>query len=118
MREIRIDLSSDNCSPVVFGGYAGEHNETKVIIKLPNRMLTNDITKYQFVFKNSENKLLLDNAVDTSDISNGNISSMLTEEQTIGECLILNVTAVAETNGAIMRKAKTPVVFLKVRGSV
>lgn len=116
MREIRIDLSDDKCSPKVFGGYVGEHNETKVIIKLPDRMLTDDITEYQFVFKNSENKVQLDNPVDVSDINNGNISSLLTEEQTTGECLILNVTAIVETNGIVTRRAKTPIVSLKVRG--
>ena len=115
MREVYIELSDEKCSPVVFGGYIGEHNETKVIVKLPDRMLTDDITKYQFAFKNSENKLQLENVVDISDIDNGNISSMLTEEQTIGGCLILSVTAIVEENGIIMRKAKTPIVSLKVR---
>lgn len=115
MREIYVDLSDDKCSPVVFGGYIGEHNATKVIIKLPNRMLTNDITKYQFVFKNSENKLQTDNVVDISDIHNGNISSMLTEEQTTSGCLILSITAIVEENDIITRKAKTPIVSLKVR---
>ena len=113
MREIHVDLSNDNCSPVVFGGYIGEHNATKVILKLPHRMLTNDITKYQFVFKNSENELQLNNLVDTSDINNGNISTMLTESQTTGGCLILSVTAIVEINGVIIRKAKTPIVSLK-----
>ena len=118
MRNIYIDLSNDMCAPKVFGGYVGEHNETKVIIKLPPRMLTNDITKYQCVFKNSENELQLDNIVDVSDISNGNVSTLLTEDQTTGECLILSVTAIVETNGTIIRKAKTPTISLKVRDSV
>ena len=116
MREIRVDLSDDKCSPVVFGGYVGEHNETKVIIKLPNRMLTNDITKYQFVFKNSKNEIQSDNTVELSDISNGNISTLLTEDQTVGDCLILNIVATVEKNGTVTRRAKTPIVSLKVRG--
>ena len=118
MREIRVDLSDDKCSPVVFGGYIGEHNETKVIIKLPDRMLTNDITKYQFVFKNPKNEVQSDNIVELSDINNGNISTLLTEDQTIGNCLILSVVASVEENGTIIRRAKTPIVSLKVRGSV
>lgn len=116
MREVFIDLSDDKCSPVVFGGFIGEHNETKVIIKLPDRMLTNDITKYQFVFKNSKNEVQLDNPVDLSDIRNGNVSSLLTEEQTVGNCLILSAVAIVEENGTIIRRAKTPIVSLKVRG--
>ena len=116
MREIYVDLSDDKCSPVVFGGYLGEHNETKVIIKLPNRMLTNDITKYQFVFKNYKNEIWSDNVVDLSDINNGNVSTMLTEDLTVGNCLILSVTATVEKNGTIDRRAKTPIVSLKVRG--
>ena len=116
MREIYIDLSDDKCSPVVFGGYIGEHNETKVIIKLPNRMLTNDITNYKFVFKNSKNEIQSDNVVDCSDINNGNISTMLTEEQTVGNCLILSVTAIVEEGGIVKRRAKTATISLKVRG--
>lgn len=115
MREVYIDLSDDKCSPVVFGGYIGEHNETKVIIKLPDRMLTNDITKYQFVFKNSKNEVQSDNIVELFDINNGNISTLLTKEQTIGDCL-MSVTAIVEEGDIIMRRAKTPIVSLKVRG--
>lgn len=116
MREVFIDLSGDKCSPVVFGGYIGEHNETKVIIKLPDRMLTNDITKYQFVFKNSKNEVQSDNHVDLSDIQNGNISTLLSEDQTVGNNLILSATAIVEENGIVTRRAKTPIVSLKVRG--
>ena len=116
MREIYIDLSDDRCSPVVFGGYIGEHNETKVIIKLPDRMLTHDITKYQFVFKNSKNEIQSDNIVDLSDMNNGNISTMLTENQTVGNCLLLSITATVEKDGVLDRRAKTPIVSLKVRG--
>ena len=45
MREIYIDLSNDNYlqQPKVFGGYEGEHNEKKLIVTLPSRLLTNDI---------------------------------------------------------------------------
>lgn len=115
MREISIDLSDDKCSPVVFGGYVGEHNETKVVIKLPDRMLTNDITEYKFVFKNSKNEVQSDNTVELSDINSGNVSTLLTEDQTIGGCLILSVTAIAKDNGIVTRRAKTPIVSLKVR---
>jgi len=116
MREVYVDLSDDKCSPVVFGGHIGEHNETKVIIKLPDRILTNDITKYQFVFKNSKNEIQSDNTVELSDINNGNISTLLTAKQTVGGYLICNVTAIAEENGIVKRRAKTPIVFLKVGG--
>ena len=115
MREIYIDLSDDKYSPVVFGGYIGEHNETKVIIKLPDRMLTNDITKYQFIFKNYKNEIQPDNVVDLSDINNGNVITLLTEEQTVGNCLIFSVTATVENGGIVERRAKTPIVSLKVR---
>lgn len=118
MRKIYIDLSDDKHSPVVFGGYVGEHNETKVIIKLPDRILTKDITEYKIIFKNSKNEVQSDNAVDLTDISNGNISTFLTEKQTVGDFLNFSVTAIAEKNGIVQRKAKTPIVSLKVRGSI
>lgn len=115
MREVFIDLSDDKCSPVVFGGFIGEHNETKVIIKLPDRMLTNDITKYQFVFKNSKNEIQSDNLVDLSDIRNGNISTKLIKEQMIGDYLFFNIAATVNKNGVVIRRAKTPIVSLKIR---
>ena len=118
MREIHIDLSNDRCSPEIFGGYIAEHNATKIIIKLPNRMLTSDITKYQFVFKNSINEIQSDNEVDLSDINNGYINALLTENQTIDNCLVLSVIAIVEENGTVMRKAKTPIISLKVRNSI
>ena len=118
MREIRIDLSNDRCSPEIFGGYIAEHNATKIIIKLPNRMLTSDITKYQFVFKNSINEIQSDNEVDLSDINNGYINALLTENQTIDNSLVLSVIAIVEENGTVMRKAKTPIISLKVRNSI
>ena len=118
MREIRIDLSDNKCSPVVFGGCAGEHNETKVIIKLPDRMLTDDITKYQFIIKNSKNEIQSDNVADLSDINNGNISTMLTKGRTVGGCLMLSVTASVEKNNIVERRAKTPIISLKVRDSI
>ena len=79
-------------------------------------MLTNDITKYQFVFKNSKNEVQSDNHVDLSDKQNGNISTLLSEDQTVGNNLILSVTATVEENGIVTRRAKTPIVSLKVRG--
>lgn len=118
MREIHIDLSNDKCSHAIFGGYIAEHNATKVIIKLPHRMLTSDITKYKFVFKNSINEIRSDNEVDLSDIKNGYISALLTENQTTDNSLALSVIAIVEENSIIMRKAKTPIVHLKVRDSI
>lgn len=118
MRNVHIDLSNDTCAPAVFSGYIGEHSETKIVIKLPPRMLTDDITKYQFVFRNSKNEIQKNNIVDVSDINNGNVSAMLTEKQTADGCLMLAVTAIVESGGVIIRRAKTPVILLKVRDSV
>ena len=115
MREIYIDLSEDICHSSIFGGYIGEHNETKITTKLPARMLTDDITKYQFIFKNYKNEIQPDNVVDLSDINNGNVSTLLTEEQTVGNCLIFSVTATVENGGIVERRTKTPIVSLKVR---
>lgn len=118
MREVYIDLSDDKCSPVVFGGYIGEHNETKVIVKLPNRMLTNDITKYQFIFKNSKNEIQSNNVIDISDIKHGKVSTLLTEHQTVDSYLLFNITAIVESEETIIRKAKTQTVSLKVRNGI
>jgi hypothetical protein len=81
-------------------------------------MVTNDIVEYKFVFKNSKNEVRSDNIVELSDINNGNISTMLTEEQTLGQYLTFNITATVEESGIVTRRAKTPTVSLKVRDSV
>ena len=47
MREIFLDLSDRNSNPVIFAGYEGEHNATKVTVILPQEMLnTNEITTF------------------------------------------------------------------------
>lgn len=52
MRIINIDLSQDSrCPQKVFGGNAREHNESKLIVKLPDRMIQNDISYYFFEFQ-------------------------------------------------------------------
>ena len=52
MRIINIDLSQDfRCPQKVFGGNAREHNESKLIVKLPDRMIQNDISYYFFEFQ-------------------------------------------------------------------
>ena len=52
MRIINIDLSQDTrCPQKVFGGNAREHNESKLIVKLPDRMIQNDISYYFFEFQ-------------------------------------------------------------------
>ena len=81
-------------------------------------MLTSDITKYQFVFKNSKNEVHVDNPVELSDINNGNISTLLTEDQTVGDCLVLSVIATVENNNVLTRRAKTPIISLKVRDNI
>ena len=58
MREIHIDLSSDSFlqQPNVFAGYAGEHNETVLKVKLPKRMIGIECSGYRFDFQTSEDK--------------------------------------------------------------
>ena len=52
MRLLSIDLSTDtNLVQKLFGGYEGEHNETRLEVKLPSRLLSNDATAYKFTFE-------------------------------------------------------------------
>ena len=56
MRYISIDLSSDNYlqQPQIFGGYAGEHNETVLQVIPPKRMTGVEYSDYRFDFQTSE----------------------------------------------------------------
>ena len=59
MRIIPIDMSSDRPTyPPIFGGYEGEHNETRLVVTLPERMLNENITKYRFVFETSYGEVI------------------------------------------------------------
>ena len=54
MRTVTIDFSADETRRIVsFGGYDGEHNETKLCAILPLRLLSEEVTQYRFVFTNS-----------------------------------------------------------------
>lgn len=54
MRILKIDLSNDSRSrQKFFGGHEGEHNETRLEVKLPERMIGEEIKEYRFIFETS-----------------------------------------------------------------
>ena len=76
MRVIPIDLSSDCKHPMkIFGGYNKEHNETKLVVSLPQRLLS-DVSYYYFDFYTVDNKHITSPNVLFSDVEDGNKISM------------------------------------------
>lgn len=119
MRYVSIDLSSDNHlqQPQVFGGYAGEHNETVLQVKLPPRMISGEYSGYRFDFQTSEDNKILSALIPISELNNGVLSFHLTDQLTIAGKLLFNVVATLSTGSTVSLTSKTNMVALYIGDS-
>ena len=118
MRIINIDLSQDytHTPQRIFGGNAGEHNESKVIVTLPNRLLREDISYYYFEFQTVLGEHITSSNIYKSNLNENKISITLWEQLThVSGDLIFCVCAVNidETN-KITIKGKTSYCLLQI----
>ena len=122
MREIHIDLSSDYYlqQPKVFGGYVGEHNESKLVVKLPNRMIRDDISYYYFEFQTVLGEHITSPNVYKNTLSADNAISIVLWEQLSPAAgnlkFCVNAIELGE-NGTVTIKGKTPVCTLYISES-
>lgn len=122
MREIHIDLSSDNYlqNPKVFGGYAGEHNESKLLVKLPDRMIRDDISYYYFEFQTVLGEHITSPNVYKNTLSTNNEISIVLWEQLLTSAgnlsFCINAINIGE-NGVVTVKGKTSVCTLYISES-
>ncbi len=111
MREVFIDLSSDNMRtiPTIIGGIRGEHNETSLVVTLPPRMLSDLVSYYYFKFETSSGESVTSPNVAKSSIVDSNKISISLWNQ-VTSCDFLKVNVVAETveNDNIVIIGKTP----------
>ena len=116
MRYVLIDLSSDNYlqQPQLFGGYAGEHNETVLQVILPKRMISVEYSDYCFDFQTSEDNRI---SIPASKLDNGILSCYLTEQITIAGKLLFNVVAHLSNKDTIELTSKTNMVALYIGDS-
>lgn len=116
MRYVLIDLSSDNYlqQPQLFGGYAGEHNETVLQVILPKRMISVEYSDYCFDFQTSEDNRI---SIPASKLDNGILSCHLTEQITIAGKLLFNVVAHLSNKDSIELTSKTNMVALYIGDS-
>lgn len=116
MRYINIDLSSDNYlqQPQIFGGYAGEHNETVLQVTLPQRMMGVEYSDYRFDFQTSEDNEI---PVPVSKLENGILSCHLTEQLTIAGKLLFNIVARKLDGKTVSLTSKTNMVNLYIGDS-
>ena len=119
MRNILIDLSSDNYleQPQIFGGYAGEHNETILQIKLPDRMIGTEYSGYRFDFQTSEDNKISSPLIPISELDNGVLSFHLTEQLTIAGKLFFNIAATLSNKDVVYLTSKTNMVALYIGDS-
>ena len=120
MRIVTVDLSQDSgYSAQLFGGYAGEHNETKLIVSLPQRLLS-DATHYYFDFQTAYNEHITSPRINASKITEENKLSILLWRQLLPCSGTLKFCVVAETvddNGAAIIVGKTQTATLLIKGS-
>jgi len=119
MREINIDLSSDNYlqQPNIFGGYAGEHNETVLKVKLPARMVNIECSGYRFDFQTSEDDKISSPLIPVSELDNDVVSLPLAEQLTVAGRLLFDVAAIQSNEDDVSLIAKTNMVALSIKGS-
>lgn len=118
MRIINIDLSQDTrCPQKVFGGNAREHNESKLIVKLPERILRDDISYYYFEFQTVLGEHIVSPNIYKSELLDGNKISVLLWEQLLpfaGDLsFCINAVNLAEDN-TITIKGKTNICTLQI----
>lgn len=118
MRIINIDLSQDtHCPQKVFGGNAREHNESKLVVKLPERMLRDDISYYYFEFQTVLGEHIVSPNIDKNRLLDGNKVSVLLWEQLLPFAGDLNfcVSAVnLAEDSTITIKGKTSICTLQI----
>lgn len=118
MRIINIDLSQDTrCPQKVFGGNAREHNESKLVVKLPERMLRDDISYYYFEFQTVLGEHIVSPNIYKNELSDGNKISVALWEQLLpfaGDLnFCVNAVNLAEDN-TITIKGKTSICALQI----
>lgn len=118
MRIINIDLSQDaRCPQKVFGGNAREHNESKLVVKLPERMLRDDISYYYFEFQTVLGEHIVSPNIYKNELSDGNKISVTLWEQLLpfaGDLsFCVNAVNLAEDN-TITIKGKTSICALQI----
>lgn len=120
MRYVKIDLSSDQNYPQrVFGGYAGEHNETKLIVTLPSRMVSEDVSYYYFDFHTVYNEQIT--SPNIYEVNEDSSVSILIWGQLIDSPgdLTFDVSAIKEDNsGNIKVIGKTTKITLQIKGEL
>ncbi len=119
MRYISIDLSSDNHlqQPKIFGGYAGEHNETILCVKLPQRMIEIECSGYRFDFQTSEDNKISSQLIPVSELNDDVLSFHLIEQLTIAGNLLFNVVAISSNENTVSLVSKTNTVVLYIEDS-
>ena len=119
MRYVLIDLSSDNYleQPKIFGGYAGEHNETVLQVKLPKRMLGAEYSGYRFEFQTSEDNKIICPLISSSKLDDGILSFPLAEQLTVAGNLLFNIAAISLNGSIASLISKTNMVTLYIGDS-
>ena len=119
MRYISIDLSADNHlqQPKLFGGYAGEHNETVLQVKLPKRMVDIECSGYRFDFQTSEDNKVSSPLIPKQELNNNIVSFSLSEQLTVAGKLFFNVVAILSDKNSTSLISKTNGVILYIENS-
>lgn len=118
MRTINIDLSSDQHIPQrIFGGYAGEHNESNLVVSLPVRMISEDIYCYYFEFQTTAGEHIVSPDIFPNKLSDGSKISINLWEQLVpfsGDLRFCVTAVLHDADGNIAVKGKTAMCTLQI----
>lgn len=112
MRTIVFDMTADRqIYPTIFGGYVGEHNATRLEVRLPQRMIDPAFDVYRFSFETSIGEVIFSLPCPLVD---GSVSTNIWKQLTIGSPLKFNVCAFSVEDDVTKVLEKTGAVTLKL----
>ena len=97
MRTVYVDLSSDICIKPIFAGYEGEHNATQLTVKIPNRMIINNVDYYTFCFELPTGECIESDGYAFQYLNNGELSLYLPKQIMVRGDIIVAINAYCVT---------------------
>lgn len=116
MRTIVLDMTADRKAyPTIFGGYVGEHNATRLEVKLPSRLISPDINLYRFSFETARGEVV--HSLPCS-ITDGIVSVTVWKQLTTGKDLKVAVCGFSVEGDVTNLVEKTGAVTLKLDDAI
>ena len=112
MREILFDLTEDSYFPkIAFGGFEGEHNATRLTLRLPERLIAEG-AKYYMVFETSGEEMIFSAPLVLEEDA---ISTLLPRQVMTSPDVTVHAAAYRSEGEELVEIAKSPRVLLEIK---